>query len=209
MPVKFCQSTSPSPFFPQRFRLLVKSQDGTCAFEKDLWVQNVLPTVVAPRPDLFRCQPSAHRARRDARHFPQCHQPPRDFRVAPPRKGYTFLSRSATSQRRRLRSYLRGKNAEGLPAAASPRYFSSPPSAVAISEQSGAYTQLPRRFEDCSILDDRRQPRGFETELLSREAPCENSQAFADLVPLQLLTRQCTWALVRASFTSWPKYTAH
>jgi hypothetical protein len=205
----FVRANDPNPFFQQRFRLLVKPQDGPGTSEKGLRVQNMLPAVVAPRPDLFRCQPSTHSTGRDAHDRPQCHQSPRDLRVAPPRKGYALFPWSAASQCRRLRSHLRGKNAGEPLALAGPRCFSSPPSAVAISEQSGAYIQPPPQPEDCSILDGRRQPGEFETELLSREALCENSPAFAVPVPLQLLTRSDTWALARAFPTSWPKYTRY
>ena len=205
----FVHTNDPNPFLQQRFRLFVKPQNGTGTFEKGLRVQNVLPAVVAPRPDLFRCQPPAHRAGRDTRHLPQCRQSPRDLRVAPSCEGYTLLSWSAASQRRCLRSHLRGKNAGELPALVDPRCFSSPSSAVAISELSGAYTQLPRRLADCSTLDGRERPGEFEPELPSRGALCENSPAFAVLVPLQLLTRSHTWALVRAFSTSWPKYTPY
>jgi hypothetical protein len=202
-------ANDPSPCFQQRFRLLVKPQHRTSAFEKGLRVQNVLPTVVAPRPDLFRCQPPAHRAGRDTRHFPQCRQPSCDFRVAPLRKGDALFSWSAASQRRRLRSHLRGKNAGGLPASAGPRCFSSPSSVVAIFEQCGAYIRLSQRLADCSTLDGRRQPREFAPEPLSHRALCENLPAFAVPVPLQLLTRSHTWALLQAFSTSSPKYTAY
>jgi hypothetical protein len=204
----FVHANNPNSLPQQRFRLPVEPQDGTGAFQKGLRVQNVLPTMVAPRPDLFRCQPPTYRASRDAHHHSQCCQSPCDLRVAPPRKGHTLLSWSAAGQRRRLRFHLRGKNAEEHPAVASPQCFSSLTSAVAISEQSGAYTQLPRLPADCSTLDGHRQPGESEPELPSRGTLCENSPAFAVPVPLQLLTRWHTWALVRAFFTSWPKYTA-
>jgi hypothetical protein len=108
-----------------------------------------------------------------------------------------------------LRSHLRGKNAGEPLALAGPRCFSSPPSAVAISEQSGAYIQPPQQSEDCSILGDRKQLRGFETERLSHEVLYENSPAFVVPVPLQLLTQSDTWALAQAFSTSRPKCTAH
>jgi len=205
----FVCANDPNPLFQQRFRLLVKPQDRTGAFEKGLRVQNVLPTVVAPRPDLFRCQPPAHRAGRNAHYHSQCYQSPRDLRVAPSREGHTLLSWSAASQRRRLRSHLRGKNAGELPALVGPQCFSSPSSVVAISEQSGVYTQPPRRLADCSTLDGRERPGEFEPELPSRGALYENSPVFVVPVPLQLLTRSHTWALVQAFSTSWPKYTAY
>ncbi len=193
------RTNHPDASLQQRLRLLIQSQNGTSPFQKGLWVQNVLPTVVAPRSEFLRRQPASHRTGCNLHHHLQRHQSSGDFGVAPSRQGHPLFSWSAASQGRRLRLYLRGENAGGLPAAADRQYFSFSPNADATSERYGLYNQPLEQSAGCSTQDGRRQPRESEIASLSRGKPCEISLVFAVFALLRLLTRWNTLVWVRAS----------
>ena len=149
-----------------------------------------------------------HRAGGHTQHYPQGYQPSRNLGVAPSRQRHARFSRTAASYSRGLCAHLRGKNAEALPAVASLQYCVSLSNAYAISEHYGVCNPPPLLSADCSIPDGRGLPEECAPELPLRKARYESLPPFAVLVLLQLLTRWDTWALVRASLTSRPKYTS-
>src|SRR6266566_2272379 len=74
----------PDPFLQQHSRSLIESQYRARPLQKLLWVLDMLPRVIAPRPDALRFEPAANGAGRDPRQLGCTRHMTSQFASAPP-----------------------------------------------------------------------------------------------------------------------------
>jgi hypothetical protein len=130
----------------------------------------------------------------------------RNLGVAPACQRHSFFPRTAASHSRGPGARLTRKSAAVLPAVASLLYFMSLSSICTISEHSSVCNLPPLPSADCSTRGGHRPPSASAPGLPSRAALCVSWPVSAGFALLQLLIRLGTWALARASCSSWPKY---
>ena len=177
----------PNPLCEKGLRLLIEPQHRPCPRQEGLGVQNVLPGMIAPRPNPLLSQPAPHRARRDTSHHAQGDQTVSNLKRTPANQRHAFPSRSTTGQAGGLCPHLRGKNAGELRAEANPRCSVSHPSAFATCAPSNRCSQLRGQSVDCSTPGGRTPSTGCGLAALSPEDCCAHVPAAARTALLQVL----------------------
>jgi hypothetical protein len=164
----------------------------------------MLPSVIAPWPNLLLGQPASYRADRDTSHDAQADQKLDNLCRTPAHQRQACLSRAAARQGCGLCPHLRGKNAAALLAGANPQCFVCRPTAFATCGPSNRCSPLLGRCVDCSTPGGRKPTAGCERVALCLEDYCALLPTDARTALLQVLIRFCTWAWVHAFFTSKP-----
>src|SRR5437879_6591614 len=108
-------TNQPDSFLQQPQRTFVPMQHWTSPFQKHLWVLDVLPGVVTPRPNALGFEPAANRAGRNGRQLRRRRHLACQFAPAPPKPEESDAAAASYKPQRSLEHELQGKNALVLP----------------------------------------------------------------------------------------------
>jgi hypothetical protein len=186
-------ANDPHPPSQRGLRSLIDPQHRPRPLQEGVGIQDVLPGMIAPRPNPLLGQPTSHRARRDSSHV-HGDQTPSNRIHAPANQRHACLPRSTAGQAGGLRPHLRGKDAGEVQAEANPQCSVSRPSGFATCAPCNRCSQLPGQSVDCSTPGGLKPATGYGLAALSPEDCCAHLPAAARTALLPVLMLSNTWA---------------